>query len=91
VLHLQSRYPKIKNGKSPSSARFCHYPDIIYLCYPNNTTGAVASREALTRWVEYARSHHSLILFDAAYEAFIQDPDIPHSIYEIPGARDSFA
>jgi LL-diaminopimelate aminotransferase len=59
---------------------------IIYLCYPNNPTGAVASREALTAWVEYARANKALILFDAAYEAYIQDPTIPHSIYEIPGA-----
>lgn len=62
--------------------------DLIYLCYPNNPTGAVASREALTQWVEYARRHQSLILFDAAYEAFIQDPNVPHSIYEIPGAKE---
>jgi LL-diaminopimelate aminotransferase len=75
-----------ENGFVPSLPQ--EKVDIIYLCYPNNPTGAVASREALTRWVEYARSHHSLILFDAAYEAFIQDPDIPHSIYEIPGARE---
>ena len=61
---------------------------VIYLCYPNNPTGAVASREALTMWVNYALQHQSLILFDAAYEAYIQDPTIPHSIYEIPGARD---
>ena len=62
--------------------------DLIYLCSPNNPTGAVLSREALARWVDYARSHHALIFFDAAYEAFISDPAIPHSIYEIPGARD---
>lgn len=61
---------------------------VIYLCYPNNPTGAVASREALTAWVDYALKHQSLILFDAAYEAYIQDPTIPHSIYEIPGARE---
>ncbi|MCX6958642.1 MAG: LL-diaminopimelate aminotransferase [Verrucomicrobiae bacterium] len=61
---------------------------VIYLCYPNNPTGAVASREALTAWVEYARANKALILFDAAYEAYIQDPSIPHSIYEIPGARE---
>ena len=60
--------------------------DIIYLCFPNNPTGAVASREQLSRWVEYAREHESIILFDAAYEAYISDPAIPHSIYEIPGA-----
>lgn len=62
--------------------------DLIYLCYPNNPTGAVASRETLTGWVNYARANGSLILFDAAYEAFITDPAIPHSIYEIPGARE---
>lgn len=61
---------------------------VIYLCYPNNPTGAVASREALMAWVEYARANKALILFDAAYEAYIQDPIIPHSIYEIPGARE---
>ena len=62
--------------------------DLIYLCYPNNPTGAVATREQLTAWVEYARLHRSIILYDAAYEAYISDPSIPHSIYEIPGARD---
>jgi LL-diaminopimelate aminotransferase len=62
--------------------------DVIYLCYPNNPTGAVASRETLAKWVEYAREHGSLILFDAAYEAYITDPAIPRSIYEIPGARE---
>ena len=62
--------------------------DIIYLCFPNNPTGAVASREHLQAWVDYAKKHNSLILFDAAYEAFITDPSIPHSIYEIEGARD---
>lgn len=60
--------------------------DMIYLCYPNNPTGAVASGETLTKWVDYARSEGAIILFDAAYEAFITDPEIPHSIYEIPGA-----
>lgn len=62
--------------------------DLIYLCFPNNPTGAVATKAHLQAWVDYAREHGSLILFDAAYEAFITDPDIPHSIYEIPGARD---
>lgn len=61
--------------------------DLIYLCYPNNPTGATATREQLAQWVDYALEHHSLILFDAAYEAFIQDPEIPHSIFEIPGAE----
>ncbi len=62
--------------------------DLIYLCYPNNPTGAVATKEALKAWVDYARENKSLILFDAAYEAFITDPTIPHSIYEIPGAKE---
>src|SRR5205823_1594696 len=62
--------------------------DIIYLCFPNNPTGAVASREELSRWVNYARENEAIILFDAAYEAYISDPAIPHSIYEIPGARE---
>jgi LL-diaminopimelate aminotransferase len=62
--------------------------DIIYMCYPNNPTGAVATRAALTRWVEYARAHEAVILYDAAYEAYIADADVPHSIYEIPGARE---
>jgi LL-diaminopimelate aminotransferase len=62
--------------------------DLIYLCFPNNPTGAVATQEHLQAWVNYARAHGSIILFDAAYEAFITDPTIPHSIYEIQGARD---
>ena len=62
--------------------------DIIYLCYPNNPTGTVATRETLQQWVDYARANNSLIMFDAAYEAFISDDSIPHSIYEMEGARD---
>ena len=62
--------------------------DLIYLCFPNNPTGSVATREHLQAWVDYARSHGSIIFFDAAYEAFITDPAIPHSIFEIEGARD---
>ncbi|APD49460.1 LL-diaminopimelate aminotransferase [Synechococcus sp. CS-602] len=61
--------------------------DLIYLCFPNNPTGAVASREQLQRWVDYALANQALILFDAAYEAFIRDPELPHSIYEIEGAK----
>ncbi len=61
--------------------------DVIYLCSPNNPTGATMTRVQLTQWVEYAKKNDSLILFDAAYEAFITDPSIPHSIYEIPGAE----
>jgi LL-diaminopimelate aminotransferase len=62
--------------------------DLIYLCFPNNPTGAVASKAQLQAWVDYARAHGSIIFFDAAYEAFITDPDLPHSIYEIAGARE---
>jgi LL-diaminopimelate aminotransferase len=62
--------------------------DLIYLCFPNNPTGSTATREHLKAWVDYARANGSIIFFDAAYEAFITDPSIPHSIYEIEGARD---
>ena len=61
--------------------------DLIYLCFPNNPTGAVATREQLQAWVDYAESRGAVILFDSAYEAFISDPSIPHSIFEIEGAR----
>lgn len=62
--------------------------DLIYLCFPNNPTGAVATKEYLKQWVDYALANGSIILFDAAYEAFITDDSLPHSIYEIEGARD---
>ena len=62
--------------------------DILYLCFPNNPTGATINKPELKKWVDYALQNKSLILFDAAYEAFIQDNDIPHSIYEIEGAKD---
>ena len=62
--------------------------DLIYLCFPNNPTGAVATKEYLQSWVNYARENGSIILFDAAYEAFITDPSIPHSIFEIEGAKE---
>lgn len=62
--------------------------DIIYLCYPNNPTGAVATYGQLSAWVKYALANRSIILYDAAYEAYIGDPALPHSIYEIPGARE---
>jgi LL-diaminopimelate aminotransferase len=70
--------PKIPNEKV----------DLIYLCYPNNPTGTVATRDQLKAWVEYALKNRSIILFDAAYEAYISDASIPHSIFEIPGARE---
>jgi LL-diaminopimelate aminotransferase len=62
--------------------------DLIYLCFPNNPTGATATKEHLKAWVDYARANGSIIFFDAAYEAFITNPDLPHSIYEIEGARE---
>ena len=61
--------------------------DVIYLCYPNNPTGTVATKETLKKWVQYALKNDALIFFDGAYEAYIQDPNIPHSIYEIKGAK----
>jgi LL-diaminopimelate aminotransferase len=64
------------------------HADVIYLCSPNNPTGAVATRAQLTAWVKYALENKAIILFDAAYEAYISDPEIPRSIFEIPGARD---
>ena len=63
-------------------------PDLIYLCFPNNPTGAVMTKDALQEWVDYANKHDSVILYDAAYEAYISEPDIPHSIYECDGAAD---
>jgi LL-diaminopimelate aminotransferase len=62
--------------------------DLIYLCFPNNPTGATISRQDLQKWVDYARDNQALILFDAAYECFIRDAGLPHSIYELPGARE---
>jgi len=63
-------------------------PDLIFLCFPNNPTGTVASKEELTKWVNYARANKCIILYDAAYEAFITDDSIPHSIFEIEGAKE---
>lgn len=68
---------------SPPSERV----DLVYLCSPNNPTGAVATREDLTCWVDWANKNDAVIVFDAAYEAFIRDPKLPRSIYEIPGAK----
>lgn len=62
--------------------------DLVYLCFPNNPTGAVATKDELAKWVGYARANDAILLFDAAYEAFVREPGIPHSIFEIPGARD---
>jgi LL-diaminopimelate aminotransferase len=62
--------------------------DLLYLCYPNNPTGAVMTRDTLRTWVDYAHRHGAVILYDAAYEAYIRDPDVPHSVFEIEGARE---
>ena len=64
-----------------------HRVDMVYLCYPNNPTGMVITKEELQKWVDYALTHNAIIFYDAAYEAYIQDDDIPHSIYEIPNAK----
>ena len=74
-----------ENGFSPEPPK--EKADIIYLCYPNNPTGAVATREQLKVWVDYANANGSVILYDSAYEAFIVEEDVPHSIFEIEGAR----
>ncbi len=71
-------FPALPTGKAP---------DLIYICSPNNPTGTAATREQLKAWVDYANTHGSVILFDSAYEAFITQPDIPHSIFEIEGAK----
>lgn len=62
--------------------------DLIYLCYPNNPTGTTLTIEQLAEWVQYAKDNESVILFDAAYESFIREPNVPHSIYEVPDAKD---
>lgn len=64
------------------------YPDLIYLCSPNNPTGSAYNKEQLTAWVDYARANGAIILYDAAYECFIKDPSLPRSIFEIEGAKD---
>ena len=93
VADANGRYPGLvylpctsDNGFTPALP--AGKVDLIYLCSPNNPTGTVASRETLTKWVEYARANEAIILFDSAYEAYITDPAIPRSIYEIPGARE---
>lgn len=65
-----------------------HRIDMVYLCYPNNPTGMVITHDELKLWVDYARKNDAIILYDSAYEAYIQDENIPHSIYEIPGAKE---
>ena len=83
VLYLDSN---ASNGYVPAIPKVG--ADLIYLCFPNNPTGAVATREQLIAWVAYAKANKAVILYDSAYEAYIRDPKIPHSIYEIEGARD---
>ncbi len=63
-------------------------PDVIYLCFPNNPTGSVISKDELKKWVDYARANKSIIMYDSAYESYIQDPNLPRSIYEIEGAQE---
>ena len=75
-----------ENGFVPQIPEDRHV-DVIYLCYPNNPTGTVISKQELKKWVNYALKNDTLIFYDAAYEAYITDPDIPHSIYEIKGAK----
>ncbi len=89
----QSRYEGIVYMPCTEQNNFVPEPpkekvDLIYLCFPNNPTGAIATIEQLSKWVDYARQHKAIILFDAAYEEFITEPDIPHSIYEVDGAKD---
>jgi LL-diaminopimelate aminotransferase len=91
--HSQGRYDGLvyleatrENGFIPDLPR--EKVDLIYLCYPNNPTGATISKPALKEWVDYARENKALILFDAAYESFIRDDELPRSIYEIEGARE---
>jgi LL-diaminopimelate aminotransferase len=83
ILYLEST---ARNGYVPAVPKAA--ADLVYLCFPNNPTGAVATRSQLEAWVEYARRNKAVLLFDSAYESYIRDPAIPHSIYEIEGARE---
>lgn len=74
-----------ENGFAPQLPT--EVPDIIYLCFPNNPTGATITKAELQKWVDYANEHESVIIYDAAYEAYISEADVPHSIYECEGAR----
>jgi LL-diaminopimelate aminotransferase len=91
--NLDGRYAGITYLESTAANGYVPAPpavatDLIYLCFPNNPTGAVATRAQLAAWVAYAKQHNAVILFDAAYEAYVRTPGIPRSIYEIEGARD---
>jgi LL-diaminopimelate aminotransferase len=85
-LKIVYRPATAENGFVPEPPR--ERADLIYLCFPNNPTGAVATKEQLKKWVDYAKENKAVILFDAAYEAYISDPEIPHSIYEVEGAKE---
>ena len=74
-----------ENGFAPELPK--EVPDLIYLCFPNNPTGAVITKDRLQRWVDYANEHGSVILYDAAYEAYISEKEVPHTIYECEGAK----
>ena len=92
-VNTDGRYEGITYLESTAANGYVPAPpavatDLIYLCFPNNPTGAVATRAQLEAWVAYAKANNAIILFDAAYEAYIRTPGIPRSIYEIPGARD---
>ena len=89
----RGRYPRVvylpctaENGFQPPVPD--RPVDMVYLCFPNNPTGSVLTKAALKRWVDWARQNGAVLLFDAAYEAYIREPDIPHSIYEVEGARE---
>jgi LL-diaminopimelate aminotransferase len=83
LVYLEGR-PENGFAPAPPTERL----DVVYLCFPNNPTGATITREGLKRWVDWARAHDTLILFDAAYEAYVRDPAVPRSVYEVPGARE---
>ena len=76
---------KEENGFAPELPE--ETPDIIYLCFPNNPTGATITKDQLQKWVDYANEKHAVIIYDAAYEAYISEPDVPHTIYECDGAK----
>lgn len=86
IVYLDSNESNGFTPLPPTNEDVC--PDLIYLCSPNNPTGAAYNREQLTAWVNYATAHNAIILYDAAYECFIKDPSLPRSIFEIEGAKE---
>lgn len=93
AMEESGRYAKMLYLPATAENHFSPSPpevpvDLVYLCSPNNPTGTTMNREQLEQWVQYAKKHDAILLFDAAYEAFISDPDLPHSIYEISGAQE---